>query len=294
VPQIARSIALRGLSIIATILLAAFLAACLVRIAPGFASDSSQLDPRLSAGSVAALRAERSRNRNIVSFYFHYLAGAVRGDLGSSQLFHCPVAELIAERTGATVRVLAFGLLAGWTLALGLAAAVLVWRSAPLELGSTLLAGLFLCLPAAVLALALVLFRAPAWLAVALVVFPKIFSYTRNLLAQAQRMPHVVAARAKGLNPARVFTFHVVPVTAAQTIALAGISVSMAIGAAIPIEALLSIPGLGQLAWQAALGRDLPLLVSLTLVVAAVTLVANAASDLLSQILRPGSPQANS
>ena len=58
-------------------------------------------------------------------------------------------------------------------------------------------------------------------------------------------------------------------------LAVAGISVSIALGAAIPVEALCGIAGIGQLAWQAALGRDLPLLLNLTLLVTLATLVAN-------------------
>ena len=59
----------------------------------------------------------------------------------------------------------------------------------------------------------------------------------------------------------------------------------MALGAAIPIEVICDSPGIGQLAWQAALGRDLPLLVNMTLFVTLVTLGANSASDLTSKAL---------
>ena len=63
----------------------------------------------------------------------------------------------------------------------------------------------------------------------------------------------------------------------------------LALGAAIPVEALCSIPGIGQLAWQAAMGRDLSLLVTVTLLVTAITLMANTTSDLLGQALKPQS-----
>ena len=49
----------------------------------------------------------------------------------------------------------------------------------------------------------------------------------------------------------------------------------MAFGAAIPIEALCDSPGVGQLAWQAALNRDLPLIMNLTLLVTLITVAAN-------------------
>jgi hypothetical protein len=49
---------------------------------------------------------------------------------------------------------------------------------------------------------------------------------------------------------------------------------------------LCDLPGIGHLAWKAALSRDLPLLVNLTMLVALVTLLANTGSDLVSQTLR--------
>jgi ABC-type dipeptide/oligopeptide/nickel transport system permease component len=64
-----------------------------------------------------------------------------------------------------------------------------------------------------------------------------------------------------------------------------GVSASLAFTAAIPIEALCDLPGVGQLAWKAALGRDLYLLVTLTVLVTAVTLVANSTCELLGNAI---------
>jgi peptide/nickel transport system permease protein len=69
------------------------------------------------------------------------------------------------------------------------------------------------------------------------------------------------------------------PSVAPQLLALAGVSVSIAFGAAIPIEALCDLPGIGQLAWKAATARDLPLLVAVTFLVIAMTQACNALSD---------------
>ena len=118
---------------------------------------------------------------------------------------------------------------------------------------------------------------------IALVVFPKVFSYTRNLLAKSYDSPHLLTAYAKGVGPVRIFLWHVLPVAGAQLLAVAGISVSIALGAAIPVEALCGIAGIGQLAWQAALGRDLPLLVNLTVLVTVITLAANWGSEFAGQ-----------
>jgi ABC-type dipeptide/oligopeptide/nickel transport system permease component len=42
------------------------------------------------------------------------------------------------------------------------------------------------------------------------------------------------------------------------------------------------VPGIGQLAWQAALGRDLIVLVNVTVLITLMTVAANSASDLLT------------
>jgi len=144
------------------------------------------------------------------------------------------------------------------------------------------LSGLFLSLPAAILGLGLVYAGGPASLAIALVVFPRVLQYARNILVQSAALPHVLAAHARGLQRTRVLLWHVLPNAAPLLFALAGISVSMAFGAAIPIEAICDYPGIGQLTWQAALSRDLPVLVNVTLLVTVITFAANSLSDLAS------------
>jgi ABC-type dipeptide/oligopeptide/nickel transport system permease component len=194
---------------------------------------------------------------------------------------------LVSDRLPVTVRLVGWGVALGWTLALVFALGGSLIRVTGFELLGVALAGILLCIPSAVLALAFVLLRAPAFLAVALVVFPKIFSITRNLIEQSYELPHIITARAKGISEVRVLLWHVLPVSGGQLIALAGVSISLAIGVSIPVEALCGIAGIGQLAWQAALGRDLPLLVTLTVIVTIVTLSANMLSDLVNESLRP-------
>jgi ABC-type dipeptide/oligopeptide/nickel transport system permease component len=60
----------------------------------------------------------------------------------------------------------------------------------------------------------------------------------------------------------------------------------MAFGAAVAIEAVCDIPGLGQLAWKAAAARDLPVLVVLTVAIALLTQMSNLAADLCAPATR--------
>ena len=259
-----------------------FLALALTRLAPGV--DEREIDTRLSDESRAAIRQSHEAERNIFHFYWGWLRGAVRGDLGVSQTMNRPVTELLSERLPVTARLMAWGLATGWALGLGLAAplAFLRWRG--YEFGASGLAALFLCIPAAVLALLFVLLRAPAALALGLLVFPKIFRYSQALLQQSAVLPHVLTARAKGLGNIRVLLWHYLPPATGQWLALFAVSVTLALSAAVPIEVVCDLPGIGQLAWKAALGRDLYLLVCLTGIVTLATAAAKATSDVLGEV----------
>ncbi len=266
--------------IVGTILLGGLLGASLVRFSPGFGVDEAELDPRLSAATIAAMRRANRADENILAFYGHYLLRLAHGDLGTSRTLNRPVAELVAERFPETMKSVALGLLLGWTAGLALAIPVAMMRSWALDVTASTLAGFLLCIPAAVSALLFVLLRAPGRLVIAVIIFPKVFRFARNLLVRSVGLPHVLTARAKGLSSGRIFLWHVVPNTGPQLLALAGVSVSLAFAAAIPVEVLCDLPGIGQLAWQAALGRDVYLLINLTMIVTVLTLLANSLSEL--------------
>ncbi|MGI8990762.1 MAG: ABC transporter permease [Bryobacteraceae bacterium] len=270
----------RALIFVITLFVVGFLGATLVRLAPGFGVDARQLDSRLRQESIESLRRDALGEPNIARYYARYLSQLARGDLGYSRTLARPIAELFLERFPVTFRTVVAGLLGGWALGLTAAAVLALSQSPIADLFLSAVSGLFLSLPSAILALFFLFTGGPVAAAVALVVFPKVFHYARNLLIEGYAKPHIPAARARGINESRIFFRHVFPSAAPQILALAGVSVGIAFGASIPIEVVCDSPGLGQLAWQAALARDLPLLVGLTLVVTAVTLLANAASDL--------------
>lgn len=270
------------------VLLGGFLGATLVRFAPGFGVNEEELDTRLNDQSIHALRQKDGLDRNLLVFYFGYLGGLLRGDLGTSRTLQRPVSQLLAERFPETLKSVGLGLTLGWTLGLSLAVAVVMSRAWYLDAFANFLVGVLLCVPAAVLALLFLLEQVPARLLLGFVVFPKVFRYSRSLLARSASLPHVLTARAKGLGNLRVLTWHILPTAAPQLVALIGVSISLAFAAAIPMEALCDLPGIGQLAWKAALGRDVELLVNLTMIVTLVTLLANSASDLAGRAFQAG------
>jgi peptide/nickel transport system permease protein len=284
--MLGRRIARHGLAMVATVLLGGLLSATLVRLAPGFDVDEQQLDPHLNSESIRALRQARLEQHNIFRFYLLSLQRASHGDLGTSISLGQPVSALLRERTPLTLRLVGIGLLLSWAVALALALSAAWLRVTAYDALTTAISGTFLCIPAAVLALLSVLWNVPGALAIGLIVFPRVYRYARNLLAKAYSLPHIITARAKGLSELRILFWHVVPVAGPQLLALAGVSVSIAVGAAIPVEALCGVAGVGQLAWQAALARDLPLLMNLTILVTLVTLLANSGADVIGHMLR--------
>ncbi|HEY6349699.1 MAG TPA: ABC transporter permease [Candidatus Angelobacter sp.] len=260
-------------------LLASLLGATLMRIAPGFSSDEQQLNTSLSSQSIQAIRQARLADSDIPRYYGRFLASLVRGDLGVSQSLNQPVKDLLWERLPVTLRGIGIALGLAWILGLLLAVTAQLVNSGWLVFVTDSLSGTFISTPAAVLALVFVILRLPSELAAALLVFPKIYRYCQNLLQQSYGLPHVLTARAKGAGPWRVLTWHVAPTALPQLLALVGVSISIVIGVLLPIEVICDVPGIGQLAWQAAQSRDLPLLVNLTLVVAFVTVCATMLSD---------------
>ena len=266
--------------ILLTVLLGGLLGATLVRLGPGFGVDERELDNRLNARSIEAIRSEHAADNNVVLFYWRYLRGLAHGDLGFSRSLNRPVVELFKQRLPVTLISLFYGVLGGIAAGLGLALLTVSWRGPASHLLPSVLSGLCLAIPAALIALIFLWIGQGARWAIALVVFPHVYRYAKNVLISAYQLPHVLAAQAKGLSHARVLLTHVLWPAGPQLAALAGISVSLAFGASIPIEVVSDTAGIGQLAWRAALERDLPLLVNITVLIALLTLVVNGLADL--------------
>jgi len=273
-------IILAGIARLLALMLTASLAgALLLRYAPGFSSDERELNTGLSAGSIQAIRQERLAQGNVPSFYLHYLASLCRGDLGNSISLNQPVRSLLHDRLPVTLQNLFLALLLAWIVGLALAFTSQLTRSRLAVAAGEGVSGVLISTPAAALALLFVLFRFPLWTAAGLLILPKIYRYSSNLLGEGYEKPHVLMARAKGAGTWGILFRHVVPAALPQWVSLLGVSVSIAIGVMLPLEAIGDVPGIGQLAWQAALSRDLPLLVNLTMAVTFLSVAATTLSD---------------
>ena len=263
-----------------------FLTSLLVCLAPGFDSDERQIDARLSTESIESLRQSRAEDRNPLQAYVRFLRGAFHGDFGYSSTFNRPVSELLSERYPATFRAVGIGALTGWAAAALLASCVTLFPSVALRGSTTSLAGLLLCVPSALLGFVAIVVQSSVAAAMSCVVFSRVFLQINTLFDKASAQPHVMAAEAMGLRRGALFRWHIVGASRPQMIAIAASSISIALGAAVPLEVICDSPGLGQLAWKATLGRDLSVLLSVTLMIAAINSVAAATTDIANKALR--------
>ncbi len=263
----ARRLASRLVSLVVIVLLGGFAAAALVRYSPGFASLPEDLDPSISPETLRALHAQNEDSNPLPVFYARYLAGTFHGGFGVSTSLNQPVAELLRRRAPVTVRLVAEGTAGGLLLGSLLAWAAVWTRCAYLQTVAVSLTGLFLVVPPAVLALVFFFNEAPLAIAVALAVFPRLFGTLRALLGDLYQSPALLAARARGLSSATIATRYVLGAASGQLIAITGVALVLAFGSAIPIEVICGIPGIGALALQAAIGRDMPLLCALALII---------------------------
>ena len=268
-------------TILFTLLVIGLAGATLIRLGPGFGVDERDMDSRLGQESRRAIQAERAAERNILGYYAGYLAGLVHGDLGFSRSLNRPVRELLAERLPSTISSMTYGVGVGLPLGLLAAAFTVISRMAFFDALSGIVAGVCVSVPSAVVAVVFLWWGASGRWAIALVVFPQVFRYAKNILVASSQSPHVITGLAKGLGRYRLFSLHILAPVFPQIISLAGIAVTLALAASIPIEAICDLPGIGQLAWKAALSRDLPLLVSITMLVGLVTLTVHSISDLV-------------
>lgn len=260
-----------------------FVCVALARIAPGFDVDEREWDSRLNSASIDAMRAARQDQSNVLLFYLRYLRGIATGNLGQSQTFETPVIDLLRQRIPTTLAMV----LSGWTLGLSsavlLVVAALSIRSPHLAEAGTVLSTVGLGVPAALLGLATLLLSLRPWLAIAVYVAPRCFEMFLRLLQSTSGSASMLAARARGIGRLRLWIVYWVPSVAAPLAAVAGLTFSAAFGAAVPVEMITDSPGLGQLAWKAALGRDVPLLLAITFLVGAITLLSNTLADLAGE-----------
>jgi peptide/nickel transport system permease protein len=118
-------------------------------------------------------------------------------------------------------------------------------------------------------------------------VLPWVVRFTRSALLEVLGQDYVRTATAKGLSRQRVVYGHALRNALVPVVSIIGTLVPRLVGGAVVTEAVFGWPGMGRLAVEAANGRDYPLIVGITVVVAAVVVLSSLAVDLMYSWLDP-------
>ncbi|MRH91247.1 ABC transporter permease subunit [Nocardia sp. SYP-A9097] len=267
--------------------------------AAGIETDS------LTPAQLTAAKAKYGLDRPVLDQYFSSLTGALHGDFGTSIAKQAPVSQLIAERIGGTLTLsLLAGVLAvllGTTIAY-LAAFV---RIRPLRVLLDRAPAIGVAVPSFLVGLVLIQYFSfdLGWLPSSgsgnwkYLVLPVI---TMSLPGAAQlaqvlgrsfqetlREPYIVTARAKGLSRATVQLRHAFRNAALPALTIIGVLVGLTVTSAIVVETMFNRNGIGRLAQESVLAKDVPVVQAIVVIAAAGFVLINLIVDLLYPLLDP-------
>jgi peptide/nickel transport system permease protein len=241
---------------------------------------------------LAAVRVQYGFDRPVIVQYLHYLGGILRGDLGTSYIRKQPVSEIIGQQLSSTLTLTATALVASWIIAVVVALLTAHRSPALAALGSgfeTLLAAL----PQYWLGIVLLVVFAFTlhWLPVvgdggpkglvlpaltlALPLAGFLGQVTRDEFSSAMEQPFAVSARARGMSDFGVRWRHALRHAVLPGLTLSGWALGSLFSTAVIVEAVFVRPGLGRVLVDAVTSQDMPVVVGVTLFVAAVYVVAN-------------------
>jgi peptide/nickel transport system permease protein len=263
---------------VSLVLFAALGTVILMREAPGYFTDVRETDPRYSEQARTRLAVERQEQSSILKMCEATLNQWLHGDLGRSREYDVPVTTLLAARSAVSGKLLFRAVAVAWLCSLALALPLAARRG---RRGEALIAApiaLLLAVPTGALAtLCLMLDSGGPLLVLATIVAVRDFKLVYRLLRQSLGDPCMLHARAQGISTLRILLVYLLPRLRTRLVSLASMSFVLALSALVPVEVIFNLPGLGQLAFAAAMNRDLPVLLAVTMVMAACVAAAGVA-----------------
>jgi peptide/nickel transport system permease protein len=109
----------------------------------------------------------------------------------------------------------------------------------------------------------------------------------KSSLAEQMAQEYALLARVKGFSRWHVILAEAMRNAAIPTVSLTGVQITFLVGGTVLIERIFSYPGIGNLAIDAVINRDLPLIQGLILTFAALFILINLALDLSYAALDP-------
>jgi peptide/nickel transport system permease protein len=106
-------------------------------------------------------------------------------------------------------------------------------------------------------------------------------------LSEAMVQDYILLARLKGMSSLRLVLQEALRNAVGPTIALTGVQFTFLIGGTVIVERIFAYPGIGNMAIDAVINRDLPLIQGLVLVFGALFIVINLLVDLLVAAFNP-------
>ncbi|MFD2262452.1 ABC transporter permease [Lacibacterium aquatile] len=263
--------------------------------------------------TLAALRTELGLDRGLFERYFSWVGGLLTGDFGVSYTYRVPVGQLIGERMVVTVplALMAICVAAGIGVPLGVLAASA--RGKLTDQAATAFSQLGIAVPNFWIGLVLILVFAlslgwfpagsfPGWSssipgALQALVLPAIAlglpqaailtRVTRSSVLEVLTEDFIRTARAKGLSRRTVLRRHALRNALIPVITILGLQLATLIGGTILIENVFALAGLGRLIYQAMTQRDLIVVESVAMLMAALVITVNFLVDLAYGWLDP-------
>ena len=216
-----------------------------------------------------------------------------------------PVVEMILENLPATLELALAGLLLAIILGLGLGLVAGLRQGSWLDVSSMVIALLGWSMPQFWLGIVLILVFSVklGWLpitngselkrlilpsvALALGSAGVIARLVRTEILEELRKNYVVAARAKGLSEFGVILKHVLRNSLVSVVTVAGLQFGQLLGGAVIIETVFARQGVGRLAVDALLARDMPVVQGAVLFLGSIFIITNLAVDVLYGYLDP-------
>jgi peptide/nickel transport system permease protein len=238
------------------------------------------------------------------SQYLIYLTRIPAGDLGTSYTLRKPVSELIAEMMVPTFQLAATALVVAVVLGFLIAYAT-TGRIPGLRSAANVLELIFLSAPPfwiGIVLLAVFSFQLgwfsvvdlSSWqslvLPVAAIGLPMGFymaQVLRDGIDRALEKPFSLTARSRGLSWAGVRQHHALRHASLPAIPLIGLIAGGLLGGAVITETVFARPGLGQIAVNAVLVKDIPLILGIALVSTFAYIVASTSADLIGVLIDP-------
>ena len=298
----------RVLAAIPVLFVISLLAFGLQAISPGdpaaiLLQASGDVNP--SPQEIAAKRAELHLDDPLPTRYLDWLGSAAHGDFGRSFRSNVSVTQLYRARIGNTALLAGAAALLAALIAIPLGMLAAFHRGGALDGIAQFIAVIGGAVPGFWIALVLILLFAVHlhWLPAISQVTPRgiilpaivialpnialITRLTRAAMLDVLGQEFVTVARAKGLTPGNVTSRHIIPNVAVPVITVLGLQVAELMTGAAVVEYVFAWPGIGKMAVDAALLRDIPVIVGFAIAAGLIFVIANLIVDLVIAAIDP-------